>query len=148
MKSWTCALLLGLAIEWHDASAQAEAILITFVEALDRAAQGSPQVAVARSKETVAEAEINVAGVYPNPTLLGGTSTQTAKFTGGAVVPFVVFGQRGAAMAASRADFGVVQVETQQRKVTFARVLERLSLHCGSPNGQPRRAPRPSAWRR
>src|SRR5579859_5835745 len=93
-------------------SASAEGQTITFAETLARAAQGAPQIAVARSKESVAAAEVDIAGVYPNPTAIGGTSTQAAKYSIGASVPLVIFGQRGAAMAASRADLGVVQVET------------------------------------
>jgi outer membrane protein TolC len=113
MRWHRCAfLLVGIALA-RPVRAESAATSITFRETLARAAEMSPAMAVARSRESVAASEIGVAGVYPNPTLLGGTSTQAAKLTVGASLPLVIFGQRGAAMAASRAELAVVQVGTQ-----------------------------------
>jgi cobalt-zinc-cadmium efflux system outer membrane protein len=113
MKWQSWAVSIAAALVALHARAEERTLPITFGETLARAAQASPLLAVARGKESVAAAEVDVAGVYPNPTVMGGTSTQAAKLSVGGSVPLVIFGQRGAAMAASRADLGVVQVETQ-----------------------------------
>src|SRR5260221_481522 len=76
------------------------------------APDAAPDVAGAGGKETGAAAETDIAGVYPNPPVIGGTWTQAGRSSGGASVPLVIFGRRGAARAASRADLGVVQIET------------------------------------
>lgn len=73
----------------------------------------APDVAVARVRERVADAEVGVAGTYPNPSLYGGSSTQAAKLSAGAILPLVVFGQRGLAMDAARADADTTRTETQ-----------------------------------
>lgn len=86
---------------------------LTYAEALARAKVGAPELAVARAREPVWNAEIGVAGTYPNPTFIAGTSSETAKFSAAVSVPLVVFGQRGASMDASRADLVTVQTETR-----------------------------------
>jgi len=112
MKWQSFVFLIGGALVAHSALAEPGAVSITFRETLTRA-RTSPALAVARSRESVAAAEVGIAGVYPNPTLFGGTSTQAARLSVGVSVPLTVLGQRGAAMAASRADLAVVQVGTQ-----------------------------------
>src|SRR5260221_2155865 len=107
----TCALLLAGFLLAEPVRAEST-VPITFRETLTRAAEMSPAMAVARGRESVAASEIDIAGVHPNPTLFGGTSTEGAKLMVGASLPLVIFGQRGAAMAASRADRAVVQVVT------------------------------------
>ena len=91
---------------------RANAQEISYEQAVARAASIAPDVAVARSREAVANAEIGVAGTYPNPSLIGATSTQTAKLSGTLSIPLVILGQRGAAQRASRADFDTVHVDT------------------------------------
>jgi cobalt-zinc-cadmium efflux system outer membrane protein len=86
---------------------------ISYDDALVRAARVAPDVVVARGREAVANAEIGIAGTYPNPTVLGATSTQAAKFSGDVLVPLIVLGQRGAAERASRADYETVRVDTK-----------------------------------
>lgn len=88
------------------------AVPITYARALELARRGSPELAVARGRESVARAEIGVAGTYPNPSVIFGTSRLAARFSAGVSVPLVILGQRGAAMDASRADLVTVKVET------------------------------------
>jgi outer membrane protein TolC len=86
---------------------------ISYGQAIARARLGAPDLAVARGREGVARAEVGVAGVYPNPAVIAGTSTQAARFSIGASIPLVILGQRGASIRASRADLATVQVDTQ-----------------------------------
>ena len=94
-----------------DAAAQEETRL-SLDDALRAARAAAPDLVVARSRESVAHAEIGVAGTYPNPTLAAGTSTQAAKFSGTVSIPLVILGQRGAAMDAARADEATVVLDT------------------------------------
>lgn len=106
-------MLLAALSSWGS-SARAEGEQpITYRQAIARARQGAPDLVVARGREGVARADIGVAGVYPNPSVIAGTSTQAAKFSIGASIPLVILGQRGASIRASRADLATVQVDTQ-----------------------------------
>lgn len=73
----------------------------------------APDLALAHARERVADAEIGVASTYPNPSVYGGSSTQAARLMGGVAIPLVVFGQRGVAMDAARADANTTRTETQ-----------------------------------
>jgi outer membrane protein TolC len=112
MKWQSLVLLISGAVVARSALAEPTAASITFGEALARA-RTSPALAVARSRESVSAAEVGIAGVYPNPTLLAGASTQAARWSVGASLPLAILGQRGAAVAASRADLAVVKIATQ-----------------------------------
>ena len=70
-------------------------------------------MAVARATQGVAEADSRTTGIYPNPTLSAGTSTQAARLSVGASLPLVVLGQRGAALDAGRAEYAVAKLDTQ-----------------------------------
>ena len=61
----------------------------------------------------MAASDVRVAGIYPNPSVSVGTSTQTARLSVSASIPLIVFGQRGAAIDASRAELATVKVETE-----------------------------------
>ncbi len=105
--------VLGLRLLAREASAQVAAGAgISYDEAIALAARVAPDVAVAQRQESVSHAEIGVAGTYPNPTLIGGTSTQAAVFSGTVSLPLVILGQRGAAMRSGRADYETVRVDT------------------------------------
>src|SRR5579859_4005018 len=91
----------------------AEPAGLTYADALALARRAAPDLAVARGREAVAAQEVRVAGVYPNPSVNAGTSTQTAKLSAGASIPLVIFGQRGAAMDASQAEAVTTHVETE-----------------------------------
>ncbi len=99
-----------------SASAQTR---VSYAQALSLAKQRAPGVAVARATERVAEADSRAGGLYPNPTLSAGTSTQTARLSVGASVPLLILGQRGAALDAGRAELSVAKLDTL---VSFAEV--------------------------
>lgn len=94
------------------ASTQGE-LRIDAVEALKRAHAGALELRVARDRLGIARADVGVAGVLPNPTVITGTSTQAARFSIGATLPLPVLGQRSASIAASRADLETVRVESE-----------------------------------
>ena len=86
---------------------------ISYAQVLDLAERDSPTMRVARAEEGVVASDVGIAGVLPNPTLIGGTSTQTAKYSLGVSVPLVILGQRGAAIRASQAGLDSAHVGTE-----------------------------------
>ncbi len=114
MRLSVAALALGsVLLSATGAAAQTALAPITYAQAVERARQRSPELAAVRGREAVAGAEVGIAGEYPNPSLVVGTATETARLSAGVSVPLVVFGQRGASEAASRADLATVRVETE-----------------------------------
>ncbi len=88
-------------------------VRLSAAEALRRARAAAPELRVAQERQGVARAEVGVAGIYPNPSVAGATSTQAAKLGVTVSVPLVLLGQRGAAIAASRADLDTVKVDAE-----------------------------------
>ncbi len=95
-----------------SASAQMER-RVTLEEVLREVRRAAPDLVVARAHESVAHAEVGIAGVYPNPSGAVGTSTQAAKLSGTLSIPLVILGQRGAAVDAAKADEATVVMDTQ-----------------------------------
>jgi cobalt-zinc-cadmium efflux system outer membrane protein len=93
------------------ASAGEEAVSLE--GALRAAHRAAPDLVVARARVSVAHADVGIAGTYPNPSLIAGTSTQAAKLSAGASIPLVVLGQRGAAIDAARADEATVVLDAE-----------------------------------
>jgi cobalt-zinc-cadmium efflux system outer membrane protein len=87
-------------------------VRVSLGDALRAAQRGAPELLVARAQESVARAEVGIAGTYPNPTAAGATNTQTAKLSGTVSIPLLVLGQRGAAVRAARADAATVLLDT------------------------------------
>jgi outer membrane protein, heavy metal efflux system len=81
------------------------------VRALAR--ERAPALVLARASERVAEADSRVGGLYPNPSVTAGTSTQTARLTLDASIPLVLLGQRGAALKAGRSELAAAKIDTQ-----------------------------------
>ncbi|HEY3665180.1 MAG TPA: TolC family protein [Polyangiaceae bacterium] len=86
---------------------------VSYAQALSLSKAHAPSLAVARATLGVAEADARTGGIYPNPTLSAGTSTQTARLSLGASLPLVILGQRGAALEAGRAEYAVAKLDTQ-----------------------------------
>lgn len=87
--------------------------VVSYRQVLAMSKQRAPNVALAQATERVAEAESRTGGLYPNPTISAGTSTQTARLSLGTSIPLVVLGQRGAALEAGRAEYSVAKLETR-----------------------------------
>jgi cobalt-zinc-cadmium efflux system outer membrane protein len=77
---------------------------ITFAEARAAAEAGAPDVALARGRGEVARAQVGVAGALANPAVTVTTARETAKLGTAVSVPLPLFGQRGTAVGAARAD--------------------------------------------
>lgn len=108
-RSQACSLCATSA-GWN-AHAQSET-RVSLDDALRAAKLAAPDLIVARAKERVAHAEIDVAGTYPNPTAVVATNTQSARFSGTLSVPLIVLGQRGAAIDAAQADEVTTTLDT------------------------------------
>jgi cobalt-zinc-cadmium efflux system outer membrane protein len=107
---WSLVVLAPGAAAAQGAAAAGEQ-RVTLDEALRAARQAAPDLIIARARVSVAHAEVGIAGVYPNPSVIAGTSTQAAKLSAGVSVPLVVLGQRGAAIDAARADESTVVLD-------------------------------------
>lgn len=105
--------MLALALGAPGAARAAGDVRVTLDDALRAARTAAPDLVVARARQSVAHADVGIAGTYANPTFAVGTSTQAAKFSGTVSIPLVVLGQRGAAMDAARADESTVGLDTQ-----------------------------------
>ncbi len=106
--------LTGLLAALVAATAHAQQTrAISFDDAVRAARRAAPELMVAQARERAARAEVGIAGVYPNPTLIGGTSNQTAKLSATLSVPLVILGQRAAAIDAARADEATVAYDTR-----------------------------------
>lgn len=101
----------GAALSLGSLTVQAQTP-ISYANALTLSRQRAPTAALAYATQTVAEADSRVAGVYPNPILQAGTSTQSARLSLGVSVPLVVLGQRGSALRAGRAELSVAKFGT------------------------------------
>lgn len=86
---------------------------MSFAEAIRDARQNAPDLRVARSIESVAHADVGVAGIYPNPSVAAGTTTQGAKLSGTLSMPLVILGQRGAVVDAAKAEQATVLLDTR-----------------------------------
>jgi cobalt-zinc-cadmium efflux system outer membrane protein len=109
----TLAMAQNAATERPDAAVQSGQMRVSLDDALREAHRAAPDLVVARARESVARAEVGIAGVYPNPSLIGATSTQYALVSGGVSIPLVVLGQRGAAIEAAEAEEVTVASDTR-----------------------------------
>ncbi len=93
------------------APAWGEPLALTYADTVARAVREAPQVVAARTRIAIAEAEVAIAGVLPNPSVWAGSSTQAARLSAGVSLPLLILGQRSAAMAAGQADQAAVQAD-------------------------------------
>lgn len=117
---WRCglfaaALLAGLPVAGGEELAPA---VLTFASYLSQVAQSNLELAAQRANVPIAEAQIAVARVFPDPVLTGGVaqvdiSGQAAPTvsTLGVTLQLELGGKRGARIAAARADTTVVRSE-------------------------------------
>jgi cobalt-zinc-cadmium efflux system outer membrane protein len=106
--------LVACAIGALAGPARADAELpLSLQDVLRAARRAAPDLLVARAQESVAHADVGIAGTYPNPSVAVGTSTQAAKISGTVSIPLVVLGQRGASIDAARAEEQTVVIDTQ-----------------------------------
>jgi cobalt-zinc-cadmium efflux system outer membrane protein len=107
------AALAALCVVASAGAARGQEARVSLEEALRAARAAAPDLRIARAKQSVAAADVGVAGTYPNPSVAVATSTQAAKIGGTLSVPLVVLGQRGAAVDAARAEESTVILDTE-----------------------------------
>lgn len=110
--------------------AHAQAQEISFAQARAAAEAHAPDTQLARKRAEISRAEVDVAGALPNPMLSASTATVTARIAGSLSVPLPVFGQRGTAIRASRADLGtaVLDVAVMRRNGRWSVTLAWIDL--------------------
>jgi cobalt-zinc-cadmium efflux system outer membrane protein len=86
---------------------------VSLAQARALASRAAPEVLLAQRREAVARAQISAVGALANPTLSMFTARLTARFAPGISVPLSLFGQRGTAMAAARADAEAAMLDTE-----------------------------------
>jgi cobalt-zinc-cadmium efflux system outer membrane protein len=108
----------------------AEASEVSFAEARAAAERAAPDVKLAQLRGAISNAEVEVAGALANPTLSVSTARQTARLGLGVSVPLAVFGQRGTAVKAARADADAafLDVEVVRREVRWNATVAWLDL--------------------
>jgi outer membrane protein, heavy metal efflux system len=94
-------------------AAPARATTLTWAEARARAEQWAPELAAAARRRDLAATEVHVAGALANPSLTITTAKETAKLSTGVVLPLPIFGQRGVAVQAARAEADVAAQEVE-----------------------------------
>ena len=124
MRIATALVGLGAAVACIGAlepSARAEApvavahseLRLSAAEALKRARLGAPELRVAREREGIARADVDVTRVLPNPVVIAGTSTQAARLGIGVAMALPILGQRGATTDASKADLDTSRIDVE-----------------------------------
>jgi len=107
---------LAAAVLVHAGAALADPI--TLASARTRAERVGPPVELAQRQAEVAAAEVAVAAALANPTVTVQTSKETARLIGGMSLPLPLFGQRGKAVDAARADAQAVGREREIGRLT------------------------------
>lgn len=99
-----------LALGFFAASAHAEPRAVTLQEAL-AAVSHAPGAAVSAHEVAAADALVDAAGAWPNPSLHVSTNRLTARLVAGASLPLPVFGTVSAAQHQAAAEASVVRSE-------------------------------------
>jgi cobalt-zinc-cadmium efflux system outer membrane protein len=111
-------LMLGLAVTAPPALARAsEERAVSLAEARSLAVRANPEVLLARQRETVARAQVDVAGALGNPFVTVETARLSARLTTGITVPVPLFGQRSTAIRAASSDVEATALETEAVRV-------------------------------
>jgi|GEM_PF-975432 len=101
---WSNLLLLLPVVVGQLLLSSADCRAMTWQEARTAVEGRAVELRVAERRQGVAAAEIRVAGALANPTLTVTTARETARLSTGVIVPLPLFGQRGLAIRAARAD--------------------------------------------
>ena len=111
-------LVLGVAATALPVHAGAPAErAISLAEARALADRTTPDLLLARRREAVARAQVDVAGALANPTLTVSTARLTARLLTGVSVPVPLFGQRSTAITAAASDADALNLDTEAVRV-------------------------------
>lgn len=86
---------------------------VTFAQVRAWAEAEGPEVGLALARERASLADVRVAGVLPNPTLTVTHATRSVHLGATVSLPLRLFGQRGTAIEAARADLGAARLDTR-----------------------------------
>lgn len=98
---------------------------LTLPEAFARAASRNLALQAARQRVPIAEAGVKTAGMLPNPTVSFSYGEDDPRFIAGLGMHLPFFGQRGASIAAARAQVPVSESEVQARAVQLHASMRR-----------------------
>jgi cobalt-zinc-cadmium efflux system outer membrane protein len=103
---------------------------ISLTAAREVATRQAPDVVLARDRHEIARAQVDVAGALANPTVTVTTARETARLGAGVSLPVPLFGQRGTAVNAARADADAagLEVEAVRRDARWNATLAWLDL--------------------
>lgn len=117
-----CPLALFASALLHGALGPCQTLVeVSLDEALAAAQSNAPEVLAADARTHVADAEIGVAGLMPNPRLRAVAMSEPLRLQINATVPLPIFGQLGALADAARAN-----ADTARQTATAARLDARL----------------------
>ena len=115
---WRSFLVLGVAVTALPVHAEAPAEqAISLADARALAERATPDVLLARRREAVARAQVDVAGALANPILTVSTARLTARLLTGVSLPVPLFGQRSTAITAAASDADAVTLDTEAVRV-------------------------------
>jgi len=113
MRAMTLLVGTAASVAMVVVAPRAPARALTWADARAQAQQHAPELAVGAGRGQVAHAEVQVAGALANPTFTVTTARETARLGTGVSVPLPIFGQRGAAVDAARADAQAVGLDRE-----------------------------------
>ena len=105
-------ILVGLSATRRARAEETSPRALSLAEARALATRAGADVVLAERRERVARAQVDAAGALGNPTVSVQSARLSARLTTGVSVPLPLFGQRGAAVAAARAEADAVTLET------------------------------------
>jgi cobalt-zinc-cadmium efflux system outer membrane protein len=114
----TARRLLALLLVLPSGRALAQGLTVTLAAARTQADRVAPPVELAERQAEVARTEVSVAGTFANPVATVQTSKETARLITGLSLPLPLFGQRGKAVDAARADADAIAQEREVARLT------------------------------
>jgi cobalt-zinc-cadmium efflux system outer membrane protein len=111
-------LVLGVAAMALPVQAEASAErALSLAEARALAERTTPDVLLARQREAVARAQVDVVGALANPSLSFQTARLTARLLTGVTLPLPLFGQRSTAITAAGSDADAANLDVEAVRV-------------------------------
>ena len=111
---------------------------LSLADALAIATQQNPDVAAARLNVRVAEAGIQTAGQFANPTVTGSYGPDTPTWIGTVDLKVPVLGQRGTAVAAAERERDTARAEVATRELTVQAAVRRAYFALAAAQAQAR----------
>jgi cobalt-zinc-cadmium efflux system outer membrane protein len=115
---WRSLLVLALAAAAPTVRAQVQVErALSLAQARALAERANPDIVLARQREGVAQAQVDVSGALGNPSVTIETARLSARLTTGVSVPVPLFGQRSTAISAAASDADTTILDTEAIRV-------------------------------